>query len=56
MNIINNAGANVTATKNQDGSLDVIIAAVEKKIAGGIASGASPVDSALRGAYGMRRG
>lgn len=60
VNVYNNAGANVEAKVNSDGSIDLLIdrvvAAAEGRIASGITSGNGSVDRSLRSTYGLGRG
>ena len=56
VNIHNYAGASVSTSQGQDGSIQVIIDAVEKKLSSGIMAGGSTLDTAFRRTYGMKRG
>jgi lambda family phage tail tape measure protein len=58
VNIINNAGAQVTQTQRQDGDttfIDVMVNQIEDRIAGNVASGSGSVYHAIGNTFGMRR-
>jgi hypothetical protein len=56
VNIYNNAGAQVQTRPGDDGmSLDVIISAVEDRLAGNLAGGRGALAPAMEGAFGLRR-
>ena len=55
VNIHNYAGASVSTSQGQDGSIQVIIDAVEKKLSAGIIAGGSALDTTFRRTYGMKR-
>jgi len=56
VNIHNYAGASVSTSQGQDGSIQVIIDAVEKKLSAGIIAGGSALDTTFRRTYGVKRG
>ena len=55
INIHNYAGASVSTSQGQDGSIQVIIDAVEKKLSAGIIAGGSALDTTFRRTYGVKR-
>lgn len=58
VNIINNAGAQVSQTQRQQGDstiIDVLVAQVEDRLAGNIATGSGSVYHAMGNTFGMRR-
>jgi hypothetical protein len=57
INVINNAGAQVSANSRQDGggtSIDVIIDSVESALAGNVTRGRGSLYSSMQGAFGLR--
>jgi hypothetical protein len=57
ISVINNAGAQVSATSRQDGggtSIDVIIDSVESALAGNVTRGRGSLYSSMQGAFGLR--
>lgn len=60
VNVINQAGAQVTQRERQDGQgnriIDVMIEQVKRAVAGDIARGGGAIPSAMESAYGLNRG
>jgi hypothetical protein len=54
VNITNQTPAEVTTTRGEDGSLNVLIRAVAAQMAGDLSAGTGPINSALQGRFGLR--
>jgi tape measure domain-containing protein len=54
VNITNQTPAEVTTTRGEDGSLNVLIRAVAAQMADDLSAGTGPINSALQGRFGLR--
>lgn len=59
VNVVNNAGADVTVQEREDGSFDILLSkavnAVEQRMTAGILQGSSKFGKAMQTTYGLRR-